>query len=366
MRTFTYDEVLTLICENKALKKQVEDFRSGEKYVQLQEMHRKELAAKDREIAKHKKKEEEAHRETKKAREKWLDTFGDMERDFNKVLAETTTVLQRLQNQKFDAERKLDETRALVKELRKLIKKLGSELEKTRGAVTKLKTRINRDHTNSSKSSGENPNHEKITNGRTPSGKNPGGQPGHEHHPRKDKEATEFVRIPVPEKYLDTTKYRPTGNMKTKKLVKLRLVADVIEYSTPEFIDLETGKTVHAPFPEGMSDELVYDGTVKAMAYLLNNECNVSIGKTKEFLKNVSHGAIDISTGMICKLAKEFAKKTEAERNDLFLELFASEGKMVRKQRLWWLPTGTRCSTRPESLRATKVSSIPHWRTSLA
>lgn len=84
-------------------------------------------------------------------------------------------------------------------------------------------------------------------------------------------------------------------------------------------------KRIHAEFPKGVKDDVNYDGTVKAAAYILNNECCVSIEKTKEFLKEISAGKIDLSTGMICGLAGEFSKKTETERNQIFLELLASD-----------------------------------------
>lgn len=67
-----------------------------------------------------------------------------------------------------------------------------------------------------------------------------------------------------------------------------------------------------------------YDATVKAAAYLLNNQCNVSIGKTVEFLKEVSRGKLALSAGMVNHLSREFSEKTREEREQIFLELLAS------------------------------------------
>ncbi len=66
--------------------------------------------------------------------------------------------------------------------------------------------------------------------------------------------------------------------------VFLRVETEVVEYITPEYVSKRTGKKVHAAFPEGAKDDVNYDGTVKAAAYLLNNQCCVSINKTREFL----------------------------------------------------------------------------------
>ena len=81
---------------------------------------------------------------------------------------------------------------------------------------------------------------------------------------------------------------------------------------------------MHAAFPEGLKDEVTYDGTVKAFAYLLNNECYVSIGKTQNFIKEVTGGSLALSTGLICNLSKQFSEQTKEERDEIFLKLFSA------------------------------------------
>ena len=87
------------------------------------------------------------------------------------------------------------------------------------------------------------------------------------------------------------------------------MTTEVVEYVTPEYVSRVTGKKVHAAFPEGVRDDVNYDGTVKAAAYLLNNQCCVSISKTGEFLKAVSGGKLALSAGMICGLSTSFQRK---------------------------------------------------------
>lgn len=93
------------------------------------------------------------------------------------------------------------------------------------------------------------------------------------------------------------TRYKPTGKTIRKQLIIAHITTEVIEYTTPEFRNLKTGQRVHADFPEGVADDVNYDGTVKALAYMLNNECNVSIGKTRAFLNQASLGKISVSAG---------------------------------------------------------------------
>jgi hypothetical protein len=92
----------------------------------------------------------------------------------------------------------------------------------------------------------------------------------------------------------------------------------VDEYSTPEFWDKRLRQRVHADFPEGVVNDVNYDGSVEALAFLLNNYCNVSIEKVREFITEITGGQLEISHGMICGLAKEFSLKTQTEQKEAF------------------------------------------------
>lgn len=183
---------------------------------------------------------------------------------------------------------------------------------------------MNRDDTNWSKSSSQSPNHGKIHNGREKSGRRPGGQSGHPPHGRKKQEPTRTVEIPAPKEVVSSEEYRPTGKRIRRQVIILHIATEVVEYVTPEFVSRVTEKKVHTAFPEGVKDDVNYDATVKAAAYLLNQQCYVSVSKTGKFLKEVSEGRLELSSGMICGLSKEFSEKTQEERNEIFLKLLSS------------------------------------------
>lgn len=107
-------------------------------------------------------------------------------------------------------------------------------------------------------------------------------------------EATDTIEIPAPQKYTEDPVFK------------------------------KTGQRVHAEFPGGLTDDVTYDGSAKALAYLLNNECYVSIGKTKKFIHEISGGKLDLPSGLICDLSRQFSEKTKEERDDIFLKLFSS------------------------------------------
>lgn len=117
------------------------------------------------------------------------------------------------------------------------------------------------------------------------------------------------MEIPAPKEITSNEEYRPTGNLIRRQVVFLRVETEVVEYITPEYVSKRTGKKVHAAFPEDAKDDVNYDGTVKATAYLLNNQCCVSINKTREFLGAVSGGKLKLSSRMICGLSKRVFKE---------------------------------------------------------
>lgn len=47
----------------------------------------------------------------------------------------------------------------------------------------------------------------------------------------------------------------------------------------PQFRNIHTGQRVHADFPVGVVNDANYGSSIKALAFLLNNRCGVSIDK---------------------------------------------------------------------------------------
>ena len=312
----------------KNAEDKVRAFESGEKYVRMQEQFKATFREQNARIRKLEYELGRAHAQTVSVREKWSEIFDDVYRDANAGKFALRKEIARLEQRLLEVERQRD---AALEKLRDEKRDKNHELYELKTAlydaeqkIAALTARINKDHTNSSNPSSQSPNHKTIPNGREKSGKKPGGQKGHIHHERKRMEPTQVIAIPAPSIYKDDPGFKETGNTIRKQLVKLHVGVEVVEYNTPEFRNKATGQRVHAAFPEGLKDEVTYDGTVKAFAYLLNNECYVSIGKTQNFIKEVTGGKIALSTGLICNLSKQFSEQTKEERDEIFLKLFSA------------------------------------------
>jgi len=98
----------------------------------------------------------------------------------------------------------------------------------------------------------------------------------------------------------------------------------VREYSTLEFRDKLTGMRVAAGFPHGLVDDVTYGGSVKALALLLGNHCNVSAEKVSDMISEMTGGALRLSTGFINKLPMEFSRKTKEEQEKAFAEVLGA------------------------------------------
>lgn len=99
---------------------------------------------------------------------------------------------------------------------------------------------------------------------------------------------------------------------------------DVVEYRADVYYNSKTGERLHAAFPDGVVNDVNYDGSVKAFLFLLNTECCVSIDKSQKFLSDFTNGELKISRGMINSLSKEFSQKTADERKELYNRIMES------------------------------------------
>ncbi|MDT3705176.1 MAG: transposase [Thermincola sp.] len=319
-----FEYITNLQYKVKSLESQVDGFQSGEKYRKMRSNFQKQLAEKDQKIKGLKHELAAAHCQTVTVRKHWLQVIEDLEKEHANELRKKEREIKEMEERALRAERRVDELRDKLKEKNSEVYQVKTELEEEQGKNKKLLAQLNRDYENSSIPSSMKPNRKKITNNREKTGKKPGGQPGHPGHGRKRHTPTRVIEIPAPEKYTDSSDYKPTGRMITKQMVHLSINVSADEYTTAEFRNRLTGQRVHAKFPAGVVNDVNYDGSVKAFAFLLNSHCCVSIDKVRSFLADLTDGALIISKGMVSGLCKEFAKNTKTVQDKAYLDLLSA------------------------------------------
>ena len=159
-------KISDLLFHMKLLKDKVNAFESGEKYVQMQEQHRKDVAFLNRRIIELEKEAARAHAETVDVRNKWFETCEDVVKEKEAELLRKDKELTRMEEKMFEAQRQRDEALGKYREKNPELYDVKTQLEEALGKLKELTARVNRDYTNSSKSSSMSPNHKKIPNSR--------------------------------------------------------------------------------------------------------------------------------------------------------------------------------------------------------
>jgi hypothetical protein len=319
-----YDWIMNLQYKVKHLSERVKDFETGDVYVKLKQEHKTLIEATGREIKKLKKQLADANASYVTMSKEWTKTLEESEKEFLKVISKKDTQLRRMEKRALKAEHRVDEMHGkLTAQIRKTYAAL-TKLEDEKGKVLKLTAQLTKDSENSSIPSSMNRKPKAIVNNREKTGRKPGGQPGHAHHPRRLQEPTTVEFIPVPDEYLNTDIYVPTGRIVEKQTVEMVLMPVVTQYWSLEYRNRITGVRVSADFPGGLTDDVTYGSTVKALSLLLVNHCNVSLGKVSELISDLTGGTVKPSAGFLNKLAKEFSDKTQGEQEEAIRELLLS------------------------------------------
>lgn len=309
-------EVLALTIENKKLK-------SGAFFEEKQAAYEKEIRKLQQELIASRKQcktyaaaYNRLKVDSRRAEEQMLLDFAEERRKFEKEWYQRCVAL----------EQQVAAFKSKVAELTLAIEQKDAAITELENSNGKLSAQINRNYENSSIPSSQKPLHKKISNNREATGRKPGAQVGHEGHKRKALQPTEApVLLEAPKDITADSDYYPTGKFIEKQIIDIELNVIVNVLKAEIYRSRSTGKRIHAKFPAGIDNEVNYGPSVKALAFLLNNYCNVSIAKTTGMIKELSNGTINISTGAVNKLVQEFSKKTETERKAIFDNLVKAE-----------------------------------------
>ena len=256
-----------------------------------------------KEIKKLKKELADAHKETIRVRNYWFQVLEDMLREFEKAQKRSAQELRKMEIRALNAEKQREDALDKAAVFRHQFYEAASRLEEEQGKNLKLRAQINRDYENSSIPSSKAVRRKKITNNREKTGRRPGGQPGHKGHCRKRQEPTQpVILLPPPEEVLEDCAFKKTARTIVKQMVSIRMVLNVTEYHADVYYNSHTGERAHAAFPDGVIDDVNYDGSIRAFLFLLNNDCCTSIDKSRAFLSDLTGGKLNISKGMISRL----------------------------------------------------------------
>lgn len=319
------EHVWWLKFHNSNLRREVEAFKNGSKYQKLCNDYDAVIRELNATIKKLRVECADAHAHTITVRNIWIQTVDDLEEEHAKELKKANSKIETLEEKLLAAEQENEKLRAQLKKERLEKYQLGEQLEDANGTIKKLTAQVNKDFENSSiPSSKQGAARKKIPNSREKTGRKPGAQPGHKGAGRKKQIVDNVVVLDDPEEYVEDANYYKTGDVLKRQCVEINVVVSTTEYQAYVWRNRTTGTRVHAKFPVGVVNDVNYGGSIKALAFVLGNECNVSHYKVSRFIEELTGGKLKISVGMINGLCEEISAKTVDEKRKIIESLMTS------------------------------------------
>lgn len=221
----------------------------------------------------------------------------------------------------------LKETNQTIKTLNKTIESLNQTIEQLKKTneeqakeILRLKSKNDKDSSNSSKPSGTNGYKKVITNRREKSDKSQGAQKGHKPHSLNNK-LNQFINSgDVIEDIIEINKNDKNENKRyiEKVVIDLVITKHVIRY---RYYPDERGKY---NIPKCHNQNVQYGNNVKAISIdLMTNLYNSTDGVTR-FISDITNGGMTISKGTLILWAHETANTLQPEIKNIENNLFNS------------------------------------------
>lgn len=134
----SFEYITALEYRLKAAKNETAAFKSGEKYIQMEQHCRRTVRRLESRIKVLESELAKAHAETVTVRNYWFDVAGDVEQEKKKELCKAAKAVKNMEKRALKAEKQRDDALDKIKEQRLEIYRLGIELEKERGKNQKL------------------------------------------------------------------------------------------------------------------------------------------------------------------------------------------------------------------------------------
>ena len=162
--------------ENKILKKENSDLKSGERFKQIQREHQKLINAYRRQVKQLQLVIEGLRKDVKNAWKWCEEAYEDALKEQNASMKELKRALKEKDKERLAAEHDRDQALSKITGLCRENSELKTQLDDAQGRNKKLLAQLNRDYENSSIPSSQSRNRSKIPNNRECSGRKPGEQ----------------------------------------------------------------------------------------------------------------------------------------------------------------------------------------------
>lgn len=189
------------------------------------------------------------------------------------------------------------------------IRVLGKQMQQKESIIQDLKSRLNKDSSNSSKPSSTDGFKKVIHNCREKTDRKVGGQKNHKGTTLNKKEPTEVIDKKI-EKCECGGIVENKPQYESKQVVDIEIKVKVIEERIYEGKCKKCGKIHKSKFSKEFKNPAQYGNTLKALVSMLVNEEYVAIDRCSKFIKEITNGVISLSNGTIVNITRELSNKS--------------------------------------------------------
>lgn len=324
-----YDDYTTLQYRFKAQKQELSEFRTGKRYVKLQEDHRRITAGYRREINRLRTELAAEKANAIDIRKRGFEDADLLMEEYENKYRKMMKELDRADERYWKLQRETDrEIEKLKEEHHKEIEEKDAIIQELKEKLERAEARLGHDSSNTGTPTSKTPEGKKkrIPNSRRGGGLTKGGQPGHEKHelePPEEEEITSVLERKITDETCwncDSQDFTPTEEYdeeddKYEYDIEIRVVKRKIRYRL--YRCNVCGKLVKARYMPEQQGKCHYGSTVKSMMLSLVNTANASINKVPVMIAGMTGGEIRPSEGYVAKLQKKSAQKLYAFRDTL-------------------------------------------------
>ena len=323
-----FEQNMAMRCEIKALRQQVDEFKSGKRYLKIQDDNRRVINGYIKEIKKLKKDlaYERSHAVT--IRDTWIDECNSVWKEHLKEINKKDETIRRLEDKIWEERRNFDDKIAAVTmDYENRLHEKDCIIDELKNRLAHMEALAGHDGTNTNLSTSQTPPGKKkrIPNTREKTGRKKGGQPGHEKHvlaAPEESEITDKVNYYLDEEaFVCSTcggkRFIPTGVTTEKFEYDVEIIVKKTKHTYYEYQCLDCGQIFSLKCAPNLRGDVQYGSTVQALILSLTNTVNAAMNKSAMFLAGITGGVLTPCEGYVAKLQKRAAKGLIQFRNDL-------------------------------------------------
>ena len=320
------EQNMAMRCRLKASEQIIDEFKSGKRYLKLQEDNGRVMRGYIKKINSLENELAEAHSHAVTIRNIWMEECERVWQDHLSEMSKKDEIIRRLEDKIWEKQRIFDEKIAsLTLDYEDRLHEKECIIDELKNMLAHDEALLGRDSTNTGLPTSQTPPGKKkrIPNGRDKTGLFKGGQPGHEKHSLEapdDSEITEVIgHFDEAEGFCcpdcDSTDYVLTGETEEKYEYDVRIVVEKKKHLF--YYYLECGTEFRSKYPPGLKGDVQYGSGLQALALSLTNTVNAAMNKTAMFLAGITGSELTPCEGYIAKLQKRAAKNLVQFREDL-------------------------------------------------